>query len=69
VVATLLGLPEVGVDDNFFLMGGHSLLGTQVISRVREIFGVKLTLRSLFDAPTVAQLCNEIERRLPAPAA
>ncbi len=64
IVASLLGLEEVGIDDNFFMLGGHSLLGTQVIARVADTFGVDLSLRSLFDAPTVRQLSAEIERRI-----
>jgi len=62
IVAPLLGLEQVGVDDNFFLLGGHSLLGTQVIARVHDTFGVDLPLRGLFDAPTVTELAVEIER-------
>ena len=62
IVASLLGLEQVGRDDNFFLLGGHSLLGTQVIARVHDTFGVDLPLRGLFDAPTVAELAAEIER-------
>ena len=62
IVASLLGLEQVGRDDNFFLLGGHSLLGTQVIARVADTFGVDLPLRGLFDAPTVAELAVEIER-------
>jgi amino acid adenylation domain-containing protein len=49
----VLGVDRVGINDNFFEMGGHSLLVFQVISRVREAFGVDLPLRSLFEAPTV----------------
>lgn len=64
IVANLLGLPQVGVNDNFFLLGGHSLLGTQVIARVRESFNVELSLRTLFESPTVAHLSAEIERLL-----
>lgn len=62
ILAPLLGLAHVGRDENFFLLGGHSLLGTQVIVRVAETFGVELSLRSLFDAPTIAQLAAHIEQ-------
>lgn len=61
ILAPLLDLERVSVGDNFFLLGGHSLLGTQVIARVRDSFGVNLSLRSLFDGPTVAELSAQIE--------
>jgi amino acid adenylation domain-containing protein len=61
ILAPLLKLNRVGVNDNFFLLGGHSLLGTQVIARVSESFGVDLTLLKLFDHPTVAEMSAEIE--------
>ena len=64
ILAPLLGLGQVGVEDNFFLLGGHSLLGTQLIARVRDTFGIELMLRDVFEAPTVAQLSLEIERLL-----
>jgi amino acid adenylation domain-containing protein len=64
ILAPLLGLDQVSVEDNFFLLGGHSLLGTQLIARVRDAFAVELTLRSLFDAPTVAKLSIQIESLL-----
>jgi len=66
IVATLLGTEQVGIDDNFFLLGGHSLLATQVILQVAEVFGVELSLRSLFEAPTVRQLAAEIEQHIVA---
>jgi hypothetical protein len=46
------------------MLGGHSLLGTQLIARTRDTFGVELSLRSLFDSPTIAALAAEIERLL-----
>jgi acyl carrier protein len=54
--AHVLGLDKVGIYDNFFELGGHSLLATQVISRVINTFRVKVPLRSLFQAPTVADM-------------
>ncbi len=59
--ATLLGVPQVGRYDNFFQLGGHSLLATRVVSRVRDTFQVELTVRSVFEHPTVNQLATDIE--------
>jgi len=59
----LLGV-EVGIYDNFFDLGGHSLLAPQVISRVEETFQIELPLRVLFEAPTIAQMANAVERIL-----
>jgi amino acid adenylation domain-containing protein len=66
MLSSLLGLEAVSVNDNFFLLGGHSLLGTQLIGQIRTAFGVDLALRSLFDAPTIAGLGTEIEQLLRA---
>jgi amino acid adenylation domain-containing protein len=64
ILANLLNLDQVNPDDNFFFLGGHSLLGTQLVTRLRNVFGVDLSLKSLFDHPTVAQLSQEIEQVL-----
>jgi amino acid adenylation domain-containing protein len=61
LVANLLGVALVGVNDNLFLIGGHSLFGTQLIARIRDNFGVELPLRSVFESPTPALLAQEIE--------
>jgi acyl carrier protein len=61
VIAKVLGTDQIGADDNFFLLGGHSLLGTQVVIQVRQAFGIELTLRHLFNAPTVASLATTVE--------
>ena len=52
----LLRLKQVNIHDNFFELGGHSLLATQITSRVRDVFGLELPLKSVFEAPTIAQL-------------
>lgn len=61
ILAEVLGRGPVGIDDNFFLLGGHSLLGTQVVLRASDAFGIDITLRHLFLAPTIRQLAALIE--------
>ncbi len=60
----MLGVAEVRLDDNFFELGGHSLLGTGVMSRIRKQYGVLLPLRTLFEAPTVRELADQVDTLL-----
>ncbi len=62
ILIELLNVERVGLDDNFFLLGGHSLLGAQLILRVRQQFGIEISLRDLFQAATVAALAAQVER-------
>ncbi len=57
----MLGVNPIGVHDDFFALGGHSLLGAQVVSRIRTVFSVALPLQSLFDAQTIAEVAEQIE--------
>ncbi|MEM8808817.1 MAG: amino acid adenylation domain-containing protein, partial [Cyanobacteria bacterium P01_G01_bin.38] len=58
----ILGIERVSLDDSFFELGGHSLLITQLFTRLRNTFEVNITLRSLFDLPTIADIAQEIKR-------
>jgi amino acid adenylation domain-containing protein len=58
----LLGLEELGVTENFFALGGNSLLAMQILARVRKTYEVEISIRSLFDGPSVEELAREIER-------
>jgi amino acid adenylation domain-containing protein len=63
--AELLKLDKVGVHDNFFDLGGHSLLATQVMSRVLNAFRTKISLRAMFEKPTIEELAVVINRSQP----
>jgi phthiocerol/phenolphthiocerol synthesis type-I polyketide synthase E len=58
----LLGLDRLGVTDDFFDLGGNSLVAVQVVGQTRKAVGVRIPIRSLFEAPTVAGLAAEVER-------
>ncbi|MBA2680601.1 MAG: AMP-binding protein, partial [Ktedonobacteraceae bacterium] len=57
----ILGVERVGIDDDFFVLGGHSLKAVQVVSRIHEQLAVRLSLRELFAHPTVRMLAQQVE--------
>jgi acyl carrier protein len=57
----ILGVRQVGIQDSFFELGGHSLLATQLFSRLRRLYDVKLSLRSIFEMPTIADQARMVE--------
>ncbi|MBD2510747.1 amino acid adenylation domain-containing protein [Nostoc muscorum FACHB-395] len=60
--AEVLGIQHLGVNDNFFHLGGHSLTATQFLSRVRDVLQVELPFQSIFESPTIANFAKLIEQ-------
>ena len=64
ILKGLLEVDAIAREDDFFLLGGHSFIAAQVIARVRDRFGGELSLRVVFENPTLAGMAGEIERRM-----
>jgi amino acid adenylation domain-containing protein/non-ribosomal peptide synthase protein (TIGR01720 family) len=58
--AEVLGLERIGIEDNFFAAGGHSLAAIRLISRIRAMLGVEVPIRAIFQSPTIAELSREL---------
>jgi amino acid adenylation domain-containing protein len=64
IAGELLKVERISMRDNFFLLGGHSLLGTQLVTRVNQLFGIDLGLREIFEAPTIEELALRVEEQV-----
>ena len=62
----VLGVERVGVHDSFFDLGGHSLSATKIVSRMRKMFRVHVPVHTLFQSPTVAEICEYLIDKRPA---
>jgi amino acid adenylation domain-containing protein len=64
IFADVLNVERVGLNDDFFSLNGHSLLATQLVARARQVFNTEITLRALFESPTVAGFAAAVEESL-----
>ena len=64
IFTSVLELEKVGVEDDFFELGGHSLLATKLIAQLLKIFDIEITVIDLFEAPTVAELAQRVDKNL-----
>jgi natural product biosynthesis luciferase-like monooxygenase protein/FkbM family methyltransferase len=62
--AEILGMDQLGIHDNFFDLGGHSLTATQLVTRIRSTFSVELSLRDFLTRPTIAGLAEAVEESI-----
>lgn len=60
IIAELLGVHPVGVDDHFYDLGGHSLLLTRLLSRIKDVFRTELPLRTVMENPTVEGMIHSL---------
>ncbi|MFE6925793.1 amino acid adenylation domain-containing protein [Nocardia sp. NPDC057663] len=67
IFAELLGVPEVGLDDNFFALGGNSLIATRIAARLGAALDARIPVRVVFDSPTVADLAVAVRTAATAP--
>ncbi|WP_328396641.1 non-ribosomal peptide synthetase [Nocardia sp. NBC_00416] len=65
IFAELLGVPEIGIDDGFFEMGGNSLVAARAVARINSALGTALTIRDLFEAGTIAELAQRFSAHDP----
>ena len=65
IFAEVLGRPDIGIDDNFFRVGGHSLLAARAAVRIGDAFGVNLALSAFLEMPTISALALRVASLLP----